>query len=80
MRVEKITVDKLIRILQKYPSDMRVVLQGYEGGLDDLVRHCICCKEIKLDVNDFFFYGEHEINLDEEEYDERAVIIRRRGC
>ena len=30
------TVGQLIPVLQSYPQDMRVVVNGYEDGYDDL--------------------------------------------
>ena len=33
----------LIRILQTYPQDLRVVVDGYEDGYDDLVEDLHTC-------------------------------------
>ena len=30
-----LTVEELINILKEYPMDMRVLVDGYEGGFDD---------------------------------------------
>jgi hypothetical protein len=42
--------EELIRILQTCPPDLRVVVSGYEEGYDDLERHLISVKEIRLDA------------------------------
>jgi hypothetical protein len=34
----KMTVSELIKHLQNYPGDMRVLTLGYEGGYDDIGR------------------------------------------
>ena len=35
------TIEDLIRILQTYPPDLRVMVNGYEEGYDDLEQHLI---------------------------------------
>jgi len=52
------TVGELIDLLKAFPSDMRVVTSGYEGG---------CCDASKpeqltlaLNVNTAWYYGSHE--------------------
>ena len=51
-------VDQLIKRLQMFPPDLRVVVSGYEGGYDD-VDHLEQIK-IALNVNDEWYYGKHE--------------------
>ena len=54
------TVDELIRILETYPPDLRVVVQGYEGGVDDLKAGLLLVRDIRLNVNSRWYYGRHE--------------------
>ena len=50
------TVNELIEQLKGYPSDMRVLTLGYEGGLDDA---SISSDDIIFDYNDkdTWYYG-----------------------
>ena len=53
------TIAELIEKLQEYPQDTRVVVRGYEGGLDD-VREL---EEIEIYLNcnmSTWYYGNHE--------------------
>ena len=49
----------LIRILQTYPQDLRVVVDGYEDGYDDLDEDLIRVREIRLDVGKNWWEGRH---------------------
>lgn len=54
------TVKELIRILEAYPSDLRVVVSGYEGGFDDIALERISVVKIQLDVGTENWEGRHE--------------------
>ena len=54
------TVDELIRMLETYPPDLRVVVDGYEGGVDDLEARLLLVRDIRLNVNADWYYGRHE--------------------
>lgn len=68
------TVKQLIEKLQQYNPETMVVVNGYEGG----VNACSVCREelIKLGVNSEWYYGNHEITNDEEDFDCNAVLIQ----
>jgi hypothetical protein len=51
-------VDQLIKRLQMYPPDLRVVVRGYEGGYNDVSRFENL--KIVLDYYDEWYYGKHE--------------------
>jgi len=53
------TVNELIQQLQNYPSDMRVLTIGYEGGYNDTA---LQTEEIVFNFskNDAWYYGPHE--------------------
>ena len=53
------TIEELIRILQTYPQNLRVVVDGYEEGYDDLEQHLIAVKEISLDAGEAWWEGRH---------------------
>ena len=59
------TVAELIRILQTHPQDMRVVVDGYEEGYDDLEQDLISVKEVRLDVGDRWWEGRHRDSWDD---------------
>ena len=48
------TVGQLVRLLQSYPQDMRVVVAGYEDGYDDLSPKQVSAVRIALNT------GKHE--------------------
>ena len=52
------TVEELIDMLAKVDKSLQVVVQGYEGGLDDVtgVYHL----NISRNVNEPEYYGRHE--------------------
>ena len=49
----------LIRILQTYPQDLRVVVDGYEDGYDDLEEALMRVREIRLGVGRNWWEGRH---------------------
>ena len=59
------TINELIRVLQTYPPDLRVVVNGYEEGYDDLEQHLISVKEIRLDAGKSWWEGRHRDSWDE---------------
>lgn len=54
------TVRELIDILKRHPDDLRVVLDGYEGGCEDVSEGQIRRVKIALNVNEESYYGNHE--------------------
>jgi len=52
------TIAELIEKLKEYPQDLRVVVRGYEGGVDDV--SCFEEMEIYLNYNSSWWYGKHE--------------------
>lgn len=66
-------VSELIAFLAQCKPDARVVIDGYEGGLEDVVAASLV--NIRVDANqDADYYGHHLI--DEVSPDEHAVWIR----
>lgn len=54
------TVKELIQILGAYSNDLRVVVNGYEGGFDDITPDRISVIQIQLDVGTEDWEGQHE--------------------
>ena len=67
------TVQELINQLQQYPSEKRVVVQGYEGGFNDILE----IKDVSLLINyhKAWYYGAHEEPKEGQEADEVAVLL-----
>lgn len=53
------TVAELIRILRNYPDDMRVVVNGYEEGFDDLEADLIYVRELRINAGEKWWEGRH---------------------
>ena len=53
------TIQDLIRILRTYPTDMRVVVNGYEEGYDDLSPEQISTAKITLNTGRHHWEGRH---------------------
>ena len=51
-------VDQLIKRLQMYPPDLRVVVRGYEAGYNDV--DTFENLKIVLDYHSELYYGKHE--------------------
>jgi hypothetical protein len=67
------TVSELIEQLKSYPSDMRVLTLGYEGGYNDIV---IKNRPIELNINTWY-YGPHEMCASDDPNVTRCVIVGR---
>ncbi len=77
------TVNELIELLQKYPAGLRVVVNGYEEGYDDLSPQQISIATICLNTGVHLWQGRHgdpsfsmEGTTDEEETVD-ALVLRR---
>ena len=56
---DALTVEELIAVLGEYPRDMRVVVNGYEDGYDDLSPNRIRVTTIALNVGTQEYVGVH---------------------
>lgn len=52
------TVEELINALQQYDPKLRVVMRGYEGGMNDI--DFLRPMQVALNVHDAWYYGKHE--------------------
>jgi hypothetical protein len=59
-------VSELIEKLQALDPDLRVVVDGYEGGVKDA--SYVTVEEIALNVNEEWYYGEHETTYADEKH------------
>ena len=53
------TTAELVEILQDYPSDLRVVVNGYEDGYDDLSPEQVSLVRIALNTGKHDWEGKH---------------------
>lgn len=56
-----ITVCELIGLLQKFPGGARVVVRGYEHGVDDIVEPSQIHLNLNVNGEDKSYAGPHEI-------------------
>ena len=76
------TVQDLIRILRTYPADMRVVVNGYEEGFDDVSPGGIAVVKVQLNRGTKDWQGRHlepatqsdEVPADEDIVDALAFL------
>ena len=55
------TVKELIESLSKIQDqEVRVMVNGYEGGVDDIIDKAPAIQYVALDVNKEWYYGKHE--------------------
>lgn len=54
------TVDELIQLLKKHPPGLRVVVNGYESGYDDLTPEQVASIRIVLNMGKHRWEGRHE--------------------
>ncbi len=77
------TIGELIALLESYPSDMRVVVNGYEGGYDDLSPQQIAAERITLNTGVHDWVGRHgdprDASINASEFPEvvDALVLRR---
>ncbi len=77
------TVREMIELLGKYPGDMRVVVNGYEAGYDDLSPGQISVVRIALNTGSHDWEGLHgeadEVSavFGESETTVDALVLRR---
>ena len=53
------TVGQLVQLLQTYPQDIRVMVDGYEEGYDDLAEQLISMRQVRLDAGEEWWEGRH---------------------
>lgn len=58
------TVKALKELLSKYPENLRIVVNGYEDGYDDLAPDRISVRKIQLNTQIHDWEGQHS-NLDD---------------
>ena len=58
------TVQQLIALLATYPPDLRVVVNGYEDGFDNVEPERVSVTRIELDVGEHWWDGRHAAAAD----------------
>ena len=68
-------IEELIRQLQHYPMTMRVIVDGYESGFDDIsaIEEII----IKPVINPEWWNGAYESANKKDEGIEKAIVLHR---
>ncbi len=70
--MKKVKIKDLIEVLKTYNENTVISVNGYEGGIHDISADDISLTKIKSNVNDEWYYGEHE--EDEKGKTKRLVI------
>ena len=69
------TIKQLIEKLSTIEDqEARVMVQGYEGGYDDVVEINTKPIDMALNVNDEWYYGKHEKAEDRDHLDKFQVV------
>jgi hypothetical protein len=78
------TIRELIESLSKIEDqDIRVMVRGYEGGVDDIVigngidNNTIVIPAIQyvaLNVNEKWYYGRHEVVSEDHTYTDKQIV------
>ena len=73
------TVNELVELLQSFPGDLRVVVNGYEEGYDDLAPEQITRIKIALNTGKHHWEGTHGHADDAKELADivEAVVLQR---
>lgn len=66
-------VKELIETLQRYDPEEMVVIDGYEGGFKEV--ETVEQINLKLNVNEEWYYGKHEEVADGKDFDCNALYI-----
>ena len=70
------TVKELVELLEKYPDNLRVVVNGYEDGFDDISPERISTTKIQLDAGTHDWEGQHGgLSYESEATTDNAEII-----
>ena len=70
----KMNVKELIKELGKENPETDIIIDGYEGGFDDM--NSICKIKIINNVNTPHWYGKHEEAPENEPYDREVILFR----
>lgn len=69
------TVKQLIeKLSQIEDQDVRVMVSGYEGGLDDITSDIPVVVNVALNVNTQWYYGKHEVQHSIHEYESKQIV------
>jgi len=69
------TVKELIQILEKFPEDLPVLVDGYESGYEHFYTPRI--QKLKYEPQNIYYDGEYQLIDNEAEQHIEAVILQR---
>lgn len=67
------TVKELIEELSKHSESLRVVIRGYEDGVDEV--NAMKSVMLKLNTKTADYYGQHSVVQNDENYDEFGLFL-----
>jgi hypothetical protein len=65
------TIKELIEQLQQLDPELHVFVDGYEGGYDDIAISEV--KDIALNVNKEWWYGQHD-NINDDKFIDAKIV------
>lgn len=69
------TIKQLIKILsQIQDQETRVMVKGYEGGVEDIQDNIPAIVNVALNVNDEWYYGRHEVQNFDHQYKDKQIV------
>lgn len=69
------TVRELIEVLSKIEDqEVRVMVKGYERGVDDIEDIPPAIVNVALDVNEKWYYGRHEVEYYDHNYIDKEIV------
>ena len=69
------TVKELIQILQQIEDqEVRVMVKGYERGIDDPENTIPAIINVALDVNEEWWNGSHEVVSEDHTYEDKEIV------
>lgn len=69
------TVRELIKILEQIEDqEVRVMVKGYERGVDDIEGILPAIVNVALDVNEKWYYGRHEVEYYDHNYIDKEIV------
>jgi len=69
------TIKQLIEILSQFEDqELKVMVKGYEGGIDDIGNITPAIVDVALNVNNEWYYGSHQVVSKDHTYKDKQII------
>lgn len=69
------TIKELIKILSQIEDqETKVMVRGYERGVEDISDNIPAIVNVALNVNDEWYYGSHEVVSHDHTYTDKQIV------